>query len=183
MDSNMFFSYIDNIEYDVVPNKKIKYICIRNNKDTLNTFRLFQILLLFSIFKTKTQFRNFITFRLVKFFNQYFKKKWKNYTDIGIRIFFNLVKHRDLYNWENYCNNLYVIFENINHIYCKQYNLITFSYEQVLKNSYDFVHSVIMLNYLIYHLKIDNTLSFLEKIYLHEYLYFESNVIVSRLLL
>lgn len=177
----ILFAHIDNIENDTVPNKQIQFICLHND-DTNNTFRIFQILLHFSKYKEKSQFRNFITFRLVKFFHKYFKKKWGNSNDAGIRIFFNLVKHRDIYNWEYFCIDLYSIFENINHIFSNNVFYLLFS-NDIYINNYNIINSIIFLNYLIFHTRTDTTLPYYSCNILHDYLIFESNRLVSCMLL
>lgn len=181
MNKKILYEYIDNIEHDNTPNKKIQYINLRN-MDTNNTFCLFQRLLLFSIYVEKSQYRNFITFRLIHFFNKFFKKKWKSDTEIGIIIFFNFVKHRDLYNWELSCINLYTIFENINHIYSNNIDLISFGGEMVLTHNYCLIYTIILLNYLIHHVKTSNSLTIFLSKQLQEYFLFESNRLVRYIL-
>lgn len=164
----LFYKYLDNIDLDNYPLEKINNLKIINN-DSECTFLLFQYLFNYINFKQKQQFRNFLTCRLIKFFKKLYIKKNNNSKphENALYIFFNFIKHKDIFKIEDFAIDLYILYNNINSILLKKYNNIR-RLVYLSNNKHKLKSTIYMLNSLIKNIKDDM---------INEYISWEINMI------
>ena len=131
----LFFEIYDNIKNNTIRNSSIPFIDVKNNKDFLTahsideTFKLYKLLMTFVLYKKKSQFRNFITTHMIKYFRNIYKYRHPGMKDISKNIFFKLITNSGELKWHMLNINIYYLYENG--------NLILFA-----NRSYDFKNNM-----------------------------------------
>lgn len=112
-----FFKIYDNIKNNVTIDNTIKFINIENNitsKCIDETFKLYKLLMSYVIYKSKSQFKNFITTHMIKYFKKIYNFRHPKLKDISKKIFFNLIINKDELKWYLSNLNIYYLYENGN---------------------------------------------------------------------
>lgn len=174
---NLFYKHIDNIEHNLSPDRTIPFIDIVND-DSNNTSKIFKILLSYAFKLEKTQFRNYITTHLIKFYKRLFASRWDDYPDLSNRIFFNFIKHRDIYNWEQSAIDLYCLYQNLNFIFRNEIDKID-CIDYITNDKEEIINTLLMVKKLGWHILFDSEVTSLLPIF---YINFISNDMMDKII-
>jgi hypothetical protein len=161
----LFFELYDNIKNKTFRDSSIPYIDVKNNKSYLTshsideTFKLFKILMSFVIYNAKSQFKNFITIHMIKYFRNIYKYRHPGMKDISKNIFLKFITYRDELRWDMLNINIYYLYENGNLIlfanrsYDLKNNMDNFDDGIIDKNEDDSLYTITFLIKMFEHLK------------------------------
>jgi|DEB0MinimDraft_4_1074332.scaffolds.fasta_scaffold08100_4 hypothetical protein len=130
-----FFKYIINIECDNCFDETNPLIFESNNSETYQTIQVFKILQRFVKLNNKSQFKNKITTRMIKFCTQYLKHKYNRY-DMTYMMFLNLLVYHNECEWEKTECDIYKVYEELHF----EKDISTFNQDE---------HSIKMINILL----------------------------------
>lgn len=174
---NLFYKHIDNIEHNLSPDRSIPFIEIVND-DSINTSKIFKILLLYAFKLEKTQFRNYITTHLIKFYKKMFASRWDNYPDLSCKVFFNFIKHRDIYNWEKSAIDLYGLYQNLNFIFTNEIDKID-QLNYITNDNGDIINAMLIVKKLGWHMLFEPEITSLLPIF---YINIISNDMIDKII-